>query len=81
LAHARIRQGDEATPEGLPGNRVDVVEVDDAIRWQSILGGRERELGDQVSSRSGQSGNHDRLNSIGNGITRQDEDWSVSPGG
>ena len=43
---------DDGSAEGVSRNGVDVVEVDDAIRWDAVTGGCEFEFGDEPSDGS-----------------------------
>ena len=59
---------------------MDVVEVDNAIGWNTIVGRGEHELRYQSSLRSGQSGDDHGSNPVSDGIARQHQHRTIATG-
>ena len=49
-----------------------VVEVDDALGWDTVLFGRKLKLGHKASSGSGKGGHHNEPDAAGDGIACKD---------
>jgi len=77
LGHALRRQRRNSPAECLPRNRVEIVEVDDAVGRNAVRL-RQCHFRDESATRSGQRGDHDRADSICNGVTGQYENRSVA---
>jgi hypothetical protein len=60
---------------------VKVVEVDNAVRWDTILSGREIEFGDQPTSGSCNCGNDHCADPICNRVSGQHQNGTVTAGG
>jgi hypothetical protein len=70
--------GDSAS-EPLASDRADVVEVHDAVGRDAVRG-RQLELGREPTPRSRQGRDHDRSDAIGDGVTREHENGTVTAG-
>jgi hypothetical protein len=66
----------DLTPQGSAWNRVDVVEVHDALGWHAI-GGSQHELRDETSDGSRDGRYHDRPDAAGNRVSGHDQDRAV----
>ena len=59
---------------------MDIVEVGYAVAWETIADRGELELGHQAAMRSGEGRYDNRPDAIGNGVSCEDEDGTVTPG-
>src|ERR671918_2148479 len=73
LAHPSRRQRHHPAAEPIPGQGVQVVEVDDTVRWHTIGAGREIELGHEAAAGTGQSSHHPPAHPASHPATRQPE--------
>ena len=64
------------SPEGGAGDRVDVVEVDDAVRRYAV-GRCQRQIGDQPSLGAGQGSHNGGDDPVGHRVAREDQDGAV----
>lgn len=80
LGQPRRRQSGDSPPERLTSERMDVVEGDNAIGRNTIVGRSKHELRYQPSLRSRQSGDDHGSGPIGDGIARQHQHRTIATG-
>jgi hypothetical protein len=80
LCHSNWRQRGNETSKRIAPNRVDVVEVHDAVGRNSVIVDRQLQLGYQCSCGASERGNDHSTDSISDRIACEDEDGSVTAG-
>ena len=59
-------QGGYGAPKAVARQRVDVVEIHDAVGWDAVPVGGQLDLGDEASASPGERGHNDRADPVGN---------------
>ena len=80
LSEPRGFELDDVSAKGVSGNRVDIVEVDDAIRWDAVIGGCEFEFGDESSNGARDRRHDDGSDAIGDWVSGEHEYWAIAAG-
>lgn len=78
--HPCLRQASDPASQGRARQRMNVVEIDDAIAWHAVVGGGQSQLGHQSSTGAGQCCYDDRADPVGNRISRENENGPVTAG-
>jgi hypothetical protein len=78
LRHSTWRHRGNETPKRITPNRVDVVEVHDAVARNAVIIYGQIQFGHEAACRASQRGNDDSTYSISDRIARQDEHRSIA---